>query len=49
MHFTITVDNGLTMSQCLHSAEKLKLNVYNYAEERTTSKIYYWIWWYSES
>lgn len=35
MHFTITVDNGLTMSQCLHSAEKLKLklNVYNYAEE----------------
>lgn len=35
MHFTITVDNGLTMSQCLHNAEKLKLklNVYNYAEE----------------
>ncbi|PTK49333.1 PLP-dependent aminotransferase family protein [Staphylococcus haemolyticus] len=35
MHFTITVDNGLTMSQCLHNADKLKLklNVYNYAEE----------------
>ena len=35
MHFTLTVNNGLTMSQCLHNAEelKLKLNIYNYDEQ----------------
>ena len=51
MHFTITVDNGLTMSQCLHSAEiEIKIKRLQLCgRKRTTSKIYYWIWWYSES
>ena len=40
MHFTITVDNGLTMSQCLHSLEiEIKIKRLQLCgRKRTTSK-----------